>query len=321
MLAGEIDRQSRPSANLGAVIARPASALRSPEAMTRVATWTLRVAWVLVALFGGGAIGAALDTRSDAVQLVGAVGAWAVWAAGAVAMAVPAVATLTIVRAVVPLALAGVGVTLAAGASAGDALALALPAVLASTAAASAELGWAFVQASAYGDEQRFLLRPPLGYLFAVVVTWTIAASAVTAAPMAWAAQSWALAAVASAVAVAAGWLLPRRWHQLSRRWLVLVPAGVVVHDPVVLADTLLLRRPQIRSMRLAPADTEAADLTGPAPGTALEVATTESVTAVLAPTPAQPKGRAIRLMAFLVAPSRPGAALRAAGERRLLPR
>ena len=38
----------------------------------------------------------------------------------------------------------------------------------------------------------------------------------------------------------------PRRWHQLSRRWLVFVPAGLVVHDPVVLAETLMVPRRQI---------------------------------------------------------------------------
>ena len=42
--------------------------------------------------------------------------------------------------------------------------------------------------------------------------------------------------------------------------------------DPVVLADTLMLRSDQIASMRLAPADTAAADLTGPASGHAIEI-------------------------------------------------
>jgi hypothetical protein len=99
----------------------------------------------------------------------------------------------------------------------------------------------------------------------------------------------------------------------------VLVPAGIVVHDPVVLADTFPLRTRQVAHLRLAPADTQAADLTGPASGYAIEVATTESVTTVFAFTPREPNGRAIHLTAFLVAPSRPGAVLRAA-DRRSLP-
>ncbi len=98
----------------------------------------------------------------------------------------------------------------------------------------------------------------------------------------------------------------------------MLVPAGIVVRDPVVLADTFPLRTGQIAHIGLAPADTEAADLTGPASGYAIEVATIESVTAVFAFTPAEPNGRAIHLMSFLAAPSRPGAVLRAAKRRGL---
>ena len=63
-----------------------------------------------------------------------------------------------------------------------------------------------------------------------------------------------------------------RRWHKLSRRWFVLVPTGVVVHDHLVLAETLMMRRNEVVGLRLAPADTEALDLTGPAAGHAVEV-------------------------------------------------
>jgi hypothetical protein len=98
----------------------------------------------------------------------------------------------------------------------------------------------------------------------------------------------------------------------------VLVPAGVVVHDPVVLADTFPLRTAQVASIGLAPAGTDAADLTGPASGYALEIATTESVTVVFAFTPSEPNGRAIHLRSFLIAPSRPGRALRSARARGL---
>ena len=70
------------------------------------------------------------------------------------------------------------------------------------------------------------------------------------------------------------------------------------------------------RCLALAPADTEAVDLTGPASGYAIEVATTESVTTVFAFTPKEPNGRAIHMTGFLVSPSRPGEALRTAAAR-----
>ena len=136
---------------------------------------------------------------------------------------------------------------------------------------AAADTGQVYLQASAYGDERRFGLRPPLGYLVPTVVSWMMWAVAVIVAPLAWAARAWVLGAIATAVAVAATLLLPRRWHQLSRRWLVMVPAGLVVHDPVVLADTLMVPRRQVADVGLVGrARTGGAfddsDLTGPRP-------------------------------------------------------
>jgi hypothetical protein len=104
----------------------------------------------------------------------------------------------------------------------------------------------------------------------------------------------------------------------LSQRWFVVVPVGLVVHDHLVLAETMMLRRQEIRTLRLARADTEAADLTGPAAGHAVEIVTTEPVTAIRAARPSVPRGSAIHLTACLISPSRPGRALRAAGARQL---
>ena len=57
-------------------------------------------------------------------------------------------------------------------------------------------------------------------------------APAVVAGPLLLAARSWVAGALCSAVAVAGAVLVGPRWHRLSRRWFVLVPAGVVVHPP-----------------------------------------------------------------------------------------
>ncbi len=147
---------------------------------------------------------------------------------------------------------------------------------------------------------------------------WVLWAPALIAGPLLIAAHSWIAGVTITALAVAGVGLLGPRWHRLSQRWFVLVPAGIVVHDPVVLADTFPLRTAQVASIALAPADTEAADLTGPASGYAVEISTTESVTTVFAFTPAEPNGQAIHLRSFLIAPSRPGRALRSANARGL---
>ena len=273
--------------------------------------WGARAAWVAVAVVGGSAIGEALADRSRAVQLTGTIGAWTAWAVAALALAVTGVVTLTVVRAIVPASIVVAAATAIAGATGGAALSLAVPAVVATVLVGSAETGRRYVETDAYGDERRFPLRPPYGYLAATVVTWAVWVAALMTALLALAAGSLVLGVVAVVVGVVTTWLFPRRWHQLSRRWLVVVPAGVVVHDPVVLADTLMLPRRLIATIGATTTRGPALDLTGPTPGVAVEITLTEPTTAVLAPRPHTPRGRGIHLSALLVAPSRPGAALR----------
>ncbi|CAN5740873.1 hypothetical protein BH24ACT5_BH24ACT5_28760 [soil metagenome] len=287
----------------------------------RVLLWAARGAWLAVAVIGGSAVGDALSARDRPVQIVGTIAAWLGWAGAAGALAWTSTVTLTVARATVPASLVVVGVALAGDVSATAAVALATPAVVATALVMSAEVGRMFIQASAYGDEERFGLRPPLGYLVPTVGSWLVVVIAAVVAPLAWAGQAWVLGAIATAEAGAGLWVLPRRWHQLSRRWLVLVPAGFVIHDPVVLADTFMAGRRTVGSLALDAnglARSWSADLTGPTPGPALEVRFTEPVTAVLAARPHHPEGTAIHLEGLVVAPTRPGAVLTAAARRHI---
>lgn len=296
-----------------------ATAAQDPiDRFAGVTPWVARSAWILVAVIGGSAVESAVDGRSSAVAWTAAIGGWGLWAAGALALAIASVWSLTVVRIVVPMSLiatitAGIG-----GAPAIDLVLLGGPTVVATAAVTTAEFGRQWVQASAYGDEERFPLRFPVGAGLAAIISWLVWAPALIAGPLLVAARSWFAGVPLCVLAIAGAVLLGPRWHRLSLRWFVLVPAGVVVHDPVVLADTFPLRTAQVASIGLAPADTQAADLTGPASGYAIEVATTESVTAVFAFTPADPNGTAIHLRSFLIAPSRPGRALRSARARGL---
>jgi len=282
--------------------------------------WLARAAWMAVAVVGGAAVGAALDGRSRPVQLVGTTGAWAGWGAGAIGLALTGVATLTLVRVAVPGSLIVAGATIGGGAGATEVLALVVPAVIVTAFVSSADFGRRYVQTSAYGDEVRFGLRPPLAYLLASGVTWLVTTTAVVLAPVAWAAGAWIAALVLTVVVTAGLRFLPVRWHQLSRRWLVFVPAGVVVHDPVVLAETLMVRKHEVSSIALdemgAPATAGAADLTGESPGPVVEITLAAPATAVLARSPRRPTGTPIDVSAFVVAPTRPGAVLRAAKAR-----
>jgi hypothetical protein len=288
------------------------------DRIARFAPWVARIAWIVVAVVGGSAVESAVDGRSSAVTWVAAIGGWALWAMAALALAIASTMTLTIARVTVPFALMATFAAGLGGATAVGVLLLGAPAIVTMAAVMTAEFGRQYVQASAYGDEERFPLRMPVGAGMVAIVAWIIWAPTTVAGPLLLAAESWVAGGVVCVVAIGGIVVLGPRWHRLSMRWFVLVPAGVVVHDPVVLADTFPLRTAQVASIGLAPADTDAADLTGPASGYALEVATTESVTVVFAFTPSEPNGRAIHLRSFLIAPSRPGAALLAARRRGL---
>lgn len=283
-----------------------------------MASWVARITWIIAAVIGGEAIDAATVDRTGAVRWAAGVGSWTIWGAVMLALAIPSVRSLTVGRVGAPLSLAVATGSAFSGASAADIASLALPSLVACAAIFTTDFGRHFVQSSSYGDEERLPLRMPVAAGTAAVLSWFVWSAALVAGPMLLAARSWAAGIVLTLLAAAGLVLLLPRWHRLSRRWLVLVPAGLVVHDPVVLADTLMLRTDQIGALRLAPPDTEAADLTGPASGYAIEVLATETITTVFAFTPSDPGGRAIHLTGFLVSPSRPGEALRAAAARGL---
>jgi hypothetical protein len=278
--------------------------------------WVLRILWIATGVAGSVAVVDAVDDRSAGVELVATWGGAAGWIAGVAAMAVPATLSLTATRVVVPLAVVAAIAALVGGAPAGTGALFAGLAIVATAVALSGELGRAFVQASAYGNEERFLLRPPLGFVAAAVLAWLLWSAALVAGALLTGARLWLVGVPLLLVAAAGAVVLGRRWHLLSGRWLVFVPAGLVLHDRVVLGETLMLRRSQVDRLRLAPADTEALDLTGPASGHAIETTVREMVTVLLPPSTSHPTGRAVHVRSFLVGPSRPGSALAAASRR-----
>jgi hypothetical protein len=283
--------------------------------------WLLRVLWALLAVVGLPAFAGALDGRSGAVQVVAAVGLWLGWVTVLVATLVPSPPSLTVVRLLAPGApVAGV-VAAVAGAGAVAATAAIALALVAAIVAGTADVGWVFVQAGAYGDETRFLLRPP-GPLLAgpIEVAWLVLAAAAGTGPLLLAAHVWLVGAVVTAAAVALAVALGPRFHRLALRWFVFVPAGVVVRDPLVLTDTAMFRRPDVRSLALALEGTAATDLTARALGPAVEVDLAGGGTVTVGgPFVDGGENGNITIDAFLISPSRPGRVLTEA-ERRAYP-
>lgn len=286
---------------------------------SRVLPWLLRVAWASQAVVAGPAFAAALDPRSRPVQLVATLGLWGGWAIVLLATAVPAPVSLTVLRCSAPAAVAA---ALWAAVSNGPSPTEAAAAVLITAATAgiafSAGVGYAFVNGPAYGDERRFPLRPPAPVLLVLApLVWAAAAGAGTAAALLLATRAWIAGALVAAAAVPAVFVAARSLHSLSLRWAVLVPAGLVLKDPLALLDPVLFMRPLIEVLRPAPAGTDSLDLTGRAPGLALEIVLTEKVEMTLV-RQGHRLGETGRSARLLFTPTRPGRLLEDAGAARI---
>jgi hypothetical protein len=277
------------------------------------------VAWAALPLTLGPALGDALGERSGAVASTGSVLAWVVWAAVLLAVAVPRAVSLTALRTAAPLA-AVVGVWAAlAGRQAGADLVAAVWSAVVVLAAFAPGTGDAFVDGSSYGDERRMLLRPPLPLLLGPLeLTWGATVAGPVAAPLLLAAEQWALGAVVGGVGLAAAVVGARAMHGLSRRWVVFVPTGLVLHDLHLLADPVLFPRTSVARLgpASAPAAGEVLDLTAGSPGLALQLDLRE-------PLQVAPRRGARALDVVDVAhlrftPSRPGALLTEAERRRV---
>jgi hypothetical protein len=297
----------------------PSAGSRLLSALTGL--WGPRISWLVVGACGVWSIGDAVDDRSAALRATVTIAAWLLWGAGIVALVVPSTLGLTAMRMVTTLSCGAAAISWIGGAAPAPGGAFLTATLICGVLVGGAGFGQHCVQASAYGDERRFLLRPPAAFLLPVAVAGLLWAAATLTAPLLLATGQWIAGVPAAIVAGLLTWLLLPRFNTLSRRWLVLVPAGVVVHDQVVLAETLMVPRPDVDRVGLALAGTEAADLTGPAAGHAVEVALREMATALLAPTKAAPRGSAIHARSFIIAPTRPGAVLRAAAEVVVRPR
>ncbi|MCB1016191.1 MAG: hypothetical protein KDB10_13915 [Acidimicrobiales bacterium] len=288
--------------------------------MRVTSSWAFRVLWVLLPVVAGPTLADGVDPRSAAVRLVASVALWAGWAAALVVSLVPSTVSLTALRTVAPLAPLATGWAVAtAPGAAGPADALALLATTAAAVVAMAPgLGDQFVDGSSYGPERRFALRVPAPVVLGPLeLTWALAVAGPLAGPLLLASGQWAAGAAVLVVGAPATWWAGRSLHALSRRWLVFVPGGVVLHDPLTVTESVLVPRARIAALGPAAADSTAYDLTQRAAGLALEVTLTEPL-AVSLYTPRSRTPRTEAVGALLFTPTRPAHVLAAAEERHL---
>ena len=264
----------------------------------------LGCAWVLTALAAPWHVAA--DGRSTAVSLVLMAWGWLGWTAVAAGLLAPLPVSLTVIRCTVPLALAA--------AIAGDSLVAMATCAAALVLMFDADLADRMANGGAYGQETRFSLRTPVPHMAPAVVAWLVLAFTTVGGSLMTAASNYGVGLPIFLVGIAIAMRAPMHLHRLSRRWLVLVPAGMVVHDHLVLAETFMVRTSRIESVAAVDASDEDADLTGGTVGRRLSVHMREADKVVLSPITARTLGttEALHVKGFCVAPLKVDAVLSA---------
>ena len=282
-----------------------------------IAVWVTRIAWFSLPLTLGPGLLERFDHLSDGSQLGASIVLWVFWVIGVLASAVALPVSLTVMR-VVTLGAVVAAVWALFGAPLGglDVLGLAA-AVVAAAAAFSALFGDRFVDGASYGDERRMLLRAPLGLAsIAAPLAAAAALAGLVTGPLLLVHQRWVFGIIAVVVGLALIAIGLRALHQLSRRWIVFVPTGFVLHDLSVLTEPVLFRRTAVERLGPAIAGTPARDLSLAAAGLVLECELTDAAPLGLRTGVASAEQKDIRR--FLFVPSRPGALLDEAERRRL---
>ena len=264
--------------------------------------------------FIGSGVGGLLDDRSAAVQMTGTTLAWAVWGTVVIASFISHPITLTVLRIGTPVVASFMIFGVFNQGTSGGKIICAAVSIAVLLLSFSAEIGSIYVQASAYGDEKRFALRPPVVLIAPILLSALIADLSIISLPLLVAAKDWPVAVVSlTGLYISVRYFLPRI-HLLSRRWLVFVPAGVVLHDEIVLSINLMIRQQELAQIQLARDNSAAADLSALTWGVPLEFSFNKPLDVSLTSIGAKHLNTvsAIHAQSILVATSRPGAVLSA---------
>ena len=218
--------------------------------------WLLRVAWVSLPLTAGPAASASVASWTSASRIAAEVLLWLAWAIGLLATWAPRPLMLTALRTIAPALFL---LAIAAAADGGPSTAATIGALVATAVVAALssahDIAIASANAAAYGDELRYPLRVPPGlFLGPLPLARVLVVAGISVPTLLFTEGRVVLGALCTVLGALLVLVLGRALHGLSRRWVVLVPAGLVVVDPLTLSDPVLFLRERIVALAaLAP--------------------------------------------------------------------
>ena len=225
----------------------------------------------------------ALSLTSSSVQITAAIGLWFYWAVGLLLSLIPLASLLTPFRVLAAMKVVVIiWGAIEATASPLGIITLCISGIILALSL-TPQLGFWYVNGSSYGNEIRIPLRPPGAMLLGpIFLAWAGIATTLISTPVLLADKQWLAGSLITGLGGICSFVAFRALYGLAQRWLVFVPAGVVIHDPLILADPFLVKRGGIRSIRLALSRSRARDLTMASLGHAIEVELLEPAEIVL---------------------------------------
>jgi len=216
--------------------------------------WLARGAWIALPVTAGTTVDRALRSWDAAPRVVALAVVCVTWTAGAIALFTPRPRSFTVLRIVAPAAALATAI---AGFSATDndfgildAFSIA-HALAAAIVVLGAEVATICADGASYGNEQRLPLRLPPQFRVVVVPTAALVVIGVGGGvPLLVADERWLAGAGAAVIGLPGAWFAARSLAALERRFVVLVPAGIVVADALTLVDPVLFPREHV--VRLA---------------------------------------------------------------------
>ena len=227
--------------------------------LTHIA-WPVRVLWIAFALAPNG---------------FGIV-AWILWAVVAIGTWIHHPISLTTIRCLAPIVVFYSAVYALSESLSSLNIAVVTCGIISLMLMFTADYGSAHVQAGAYGNERRFLLRIPAPVVLPTLITWALFATVLVVLENAAQSENYVLGIPLLLALIAMSWKFAPQMHRLSKRWLVRVPAGWVVHDDLLLAENLLVRSHNLVAINFALANSDALDLSGMTRGVPIQISLRE---------------------------------------------
>lgn len=206
--------------------------------------------WALAPVSLWGLLAEALKDIGTPISTTLIVGLSVFWFCGFIASLYLHSITLTILRIFAPLAwIVCIWAVLAENQSGSEIVLGFACSIILMLISFSAHIGNLFVSAEAYGNEERFLLRPPsfIQY-FLMPLVWAISLAGLLASPLLLANTFWILGGILLPIGVLAFIFGSRSLNSVVRRQVIFVPNGFVVSDPFRLEFPIRIETGQIQS-------------------------------------------------------------------------